>query len=691
MIRKIYYLCSCILLMTGCTKDDIAESSEEDVRSGRIMLIGGFAPDTRIAIGEKEGESYPVMWTADDALGIFTVTEGAEADNIAARLDASSEGNSSGKFIASDPISMAPEGDTELLLYYPYRDKVILKEETTTMDSELTSSQEQMTSGDSRHLGRYTLAYASAIMRNEEDLVQFHMKHAMAYVRILVSSNELSGCKLRGAMLCDKDNGTPLSGSYSVDLATGNVTPAESAVPWVSTTLAEAVSLSEQRELWLAAFPADFKDKSLYVAVTLERDAFGEQPSATITIPVGRSGELKANAVNTIEISDLKLSDNAVKWYEPVETRLLVGGWAYGDANCVVSKTGINNTFSVKARGDFSKVQEPKYVQIIVDNLNNPGAAPMTSCNGVTDMSVTPVSEDYTIALKGVKTTNTGYDFGCGKVAVLADDRQTILWEVTLWISETLREHTYKCGTVVLDRNIGAKNPTWGDWKNGGVYYQWGRPVPFGWSNKGLEGMKMSQLTIQNNLDYVLAHPLALFGPDSKLVLAHYDWHLGAMTGEFSDRKNDFWGNSNPNSVDGGHKTVYDPCPKGYRVVTPAVLEEVKAAAVLDKSIGKLYRLKYVIDESNTAYYPLAGAWMGYNYNGNNNKVRTFTNNQSYALYWSNAPAGMESHDAWSLYVLGLGKTTPSHDAPADVDVEKYAGARANAYPVRCMVDSEKR
>lgn len=39
--------------MTGCTKDDIAESSEEDVRSGRIMLIGGFAPDTRIAIGEK--------------------------------------------------------------------------------------------------------------------------------------------------------------------------------------------------------------------------------------------------------------------------------------------------------------------------------------------------------------------------------------------------------------------------------------------------------------------------------------------------------------------------------------------------------------------------------------------------------------------------------------------------------------
>lgn len=52
------------------------------------------------------------------------------------------------------------------------------------------------------------------------------------------------------------------------------MTPAESAVPWVSTTLAEAVSLSEQRELWLAAFPADFKDKSLYVAVTLERDSF---------------------------------------------------------------------------------------------------------------------------------------------------------------------------------------------------------------------------------------------------------------------------------------------------------------------------------------------------------------------------------------------------------------------------------
>ena len=33
----------------------------------------------------------------------------------------------------------------------------------------------------------------------------------------------------------------------------------------------------------------------------------------------------------------MKLSDNSCEWYEPVETRLLAGGWAYGESNCLLT------------------------------------------------------------------------------------------------------------------------------------------------------------------------------------------------------------------------------------------------------------------------------------------------------------------------------------------------------------------
>ena len=56
----------------------------------------------------------------------------------------------------------------------------------------------------------------------------------------------------------------------------------------------------------------------MYIVITLEND------QQTVTIPILKEGkQLKANAVNTIAVNNLKLSDNSCEWYEPVETRFI--------------------------------------------------------------------------------------------------------------------------------------------------------------------------------------------------------------------------------------------------------------------------------------------------------------------------------------------------------------------------------
>ena len=50
----------------------------------------------------------------------------------------------------------------------------------------------------------------------------------------------------------------------------------------------------------------------MYIVFTLEND------QQTVTIPILKEGkQLKANAVNTIAVNNLKLSDNSCEWYEP--------------------------------------------------------------------------------------------------------------------------------------------------------------------------------------------------------------------------------------------------------------------------------------------------------------------------------------------------------------------------------------
>ena len=366
MKNRLFAIGAMILMMTSCTQDELisSDNGKEPATAGSCLtLVGLSSPQTRVSIGDKTGDVYPVIWSEGDALGVFSRTAGTDINNVQSLLSDESIGQNSGVF-TSDDVKMAEEGATELLIYYPYRASTELAENGNKITSTLSVEQEQSRPGDSHHIGKYGFAFAKATVSSPDMLAKFTLNHAMAYVKFSISSQELSTYKLKSVSLYDKETKTPLSGVFTADLDTDELTYGTDVKPYATVSLTTPELLASAQDIYLTTYPADLSGKEVYIVITLEND------QQTVTIPILKEGkQLKANAVNTIAVNNLKLSDNSCEWYEPVETRLLAGGWAYGESNCLltnISTSGVSNTMSVKARGNFMEVEEPKYAKTIL-------------------------------------------------------------------------------------------------------------------------------------------------------------------------------------------------------------------------------------------------------------------------------------------------------------------------------------
>ena len=323
------------------------------------------------------------------------------------------------------------------------------------------------------------------------------------------------------------------------------------------------------------------------------------------------------------------------------------------------------------------EVEEPKYAKTILGcdlNVNHK----MIAVNGSTT-DIIPVGSDYNITINTYKVSG-GYDGG--QVAIYGEDQTTVIWSFIIWMTPTPAEHPYgNTGYVVLDRNLGTYMTCEGDnWKQNGVYFQWGRPTPVGWS--GTVGTNIP--TQATNVRFSIENPRALLYTN-EVENTKSDWYLGAWTGARTDRKDDFWGNPNESSTylnpSDGHKSIYDPCPKGYRVVSPRVLDEIEQKGEFVKQSATAV-FKYCYDGTNYAYWPLAGCKWGSN-GGNNGNNTGLDASKGAACYWSNSSASSYGNDkdqgATSLYYKVSDKTWT------------HSSGRSHAFSVRCMKDTENR
>lgn len=233
------------------------------------------------------------------------------------------------------------------------------------------------------------------------------------------------------------------------------------------------------------------------------------------------------------------------------------------------------------------------------------------------------------------------------------DGDDNILWSWHLWFTDTPVEQTYNnsVGTFkVLDRNLGATRADRGtgdEWKeSSGLVYQWGRKDPFA------DG-KYDMIDVALYMKEIISMP-------TTYVVRKMPW-----TNEWS---NSFW--------DSETKTIYDPCPVGYKVAKDEIWADfTKTGANVDRraqinASGSFdYGWNFYIDGENTAWYP-ATPHIGYS--------GPYEYHTDIGYCWKSNHNSSHSNLFEYYY---------NSDMKCHVKIVDYRTYTYQAFPVRCMKD----
>jgi len=140
-----------------------------------------------------------------------------------------------------------------------------------------------------------------------------------------------------------------------------------------------------------------------------------------------------------------------------------------------------------------------------------------------------------------------------GNALIAAKDASdNILWSWHIWIPETAINDVdagFAAAKAIMDRNLGAIVATAtgsvAELASNGLYYQWGRKDPlFSTNIKSYPSSALSTVTGTVSTDGSIKNPTVFYYNEGA------DWN--------STTSNNLW--------DNGSKTIYDPCPAGYKV-----------------------------------------------------------------------------------------------------------------------------
>ncbi len=262
------------------------------------------------------------------------------------------------------------------------------------------------------------------------------------------------------------------------------------------------------------------------------------------------SGEVKLVAVSTKNITITRPIKVAVRIAEEI-TR---------PANSfIVSEPGVRYKFNARRRGNET-----------VETLTNAAGATRvwsTSKTGITNVSYEN-GYIYFATAEGDTLQETN------AVIAVTDSEKNVLWSWHIWATDfdPAAEPDVLAGQQVMSRNLGAfanSNVSAEEaWKSYGLYFQWGRKDPFigpdAWDsttgqmlydasgNSVTHAFAVSSAEI-GSIEYAVAHPNTFIAGAEP----PYHW-LSLYDGDLWD--------SSPGDANTTPKTLYDPCPAGWRV-----------------------------------------------------------------------------------------------------------------------------
>ena len=661
MNRLFYWaiLILALLLVPSCAKEELVDVN---IPTGKYTYVfeGRNGRDSKVSIGDETDGKWPVLWEKGDVIGVFR-SDGTFVGS--ASINEGYAGKNSARFTVSSNVGLS-QGET-IHFVYPYSSDVKFSDGSIT--TALASEWTQNASGSSAGIGQRSLAHATSSYDGEN--TRFTLSYTNASIKISLTPGEYSGYDLHGITLWSK--GQKLSGKVSLNLTDGAFEVSESN-DYVRTDFSQPVTMETGKTyaFWLSSLPADFTGKDLYAIVHMK----GSDQTVTLPIRLDSAGKLPKQAVTSVTLPSLS-SSLSPKWYEPVEKRYIAAygkGWAYGPQNTVLfTQSNVAKVIEFKARGNFMKVAEPKYIQVVYSSdLLDTRTSGTVYIGGSDSYSggahrVVALTSNYSQTIAVKKYYSNGAKGGHLSALYVMDKDKNIIWGTNLWLAIYPFVETQYVNGKVLDRNIGSDGAmhSVNHWTCNGCYFQWGRPWAFPWTAK-ITGTRTSPVDQTNTLEKSASNPYHFMYHTGE----PFDWYYGdGSMIDRSDDLDDLWGNPNTSSSEtarsSGMKSIYDPCPEGYMVVSPALLAEVEKD-IATKAV-KGTNINYVLH--NDVSWSFAGGYLG-NYSKSGN------NNTEYEVgYWSNSNCGSRAR---------MLSYRPTCEIPLMFDRERTA-----ATPIRCMVE----
>lgn len=519
------------LLLVACQKKENVSVQFSTPFEG---VCARFDSDTKVALADEN--SGELTWIAGDAIAFSGESEGSTKT---LKLTTLTTANVAEFLPEEEDDRTVFEGMTGAYLgLYPYDEEAIFDVNAGTVQGSLPNEQ---VANEIEESGRIM---PLALVAKSEDRSNMSFYNACSGIRFTVGSEGISKVVFSG-----RENET-LTGNFKVTLGSGGSDISVEAVGdgENSVVLRSPEGLVPGNMYYLTFLPTEFNSGFKF-------EFYSADGTLIVSTCCDISKDVPRGVFGTIRKADDQTSIDKIFGGEDLSID--------GTANCYIVSAAGKYKFPLCMGNSSEKIQSAVKAEVLWETRNSNGA--VNEGDIVTNVRL-----------------NNGYvffstpEFKAGNAIIAVKNASDeILWSWHIW-NCTPAPSTQKLGDVgFMDRNLGALSI-----KNApdcfGLLYQWGRKDPFPGAVASSIGSRATTTNYstqpiitataeKGTVEYSISHPDIFILPQED----SQDW----IFGNHSQR---LWDSS---------KTIYDPCPVGWRIPGTDVWPESDDVTVYDNGV----------------------------------------------------------------------------------------------------------